>query len=92
MEQLKFCFGSTLGTENVLFRLIAGRVCLKLHKGDFTSFCNSVITEPSLGYARQIWPPVFLVCGGSSPHLAYIRYMDTHSANVSLHYAVHAVQ
>lgn len=61
MEQLNFCFGFTLGTRDILFRLTVGRVCLNLYKGDFMGVCNSFITERSLGYARQIWPPMFLV-------------------------------
>lgn len=57
MEQLNFCFGSTLGTRDVLLWLMVGRVCLNLYKDNFMSLCNSFITERSLGYARQIWPP-----------------------------------
>lgn len=60
MEQLNFCFGSTLGTRDILFRLTVGRVCLNLYKADFMGVCNSFITDRSLGYARQIWPPLVL--------------------------------
>lgn len=98
MEQLNFCFGSTLGTGDVLFRLTAGRVCLKnLYKGDFMGVCNSFITERSLGYARQNMATyVPCVVGASDWHLAVLLFtmwdiLYKCTVHISLYYTVTAV-